>query len=140
MRDSGCFRYHPGMSDMNDSSRFLIKAEECAAGAESEFANRRFQNCANRAYHACYQAAVAALIRAGIRPTGARWGHNTVQAQFAGELIHRRKLYPSDLRDTFERLFLLRQAADYAPGLVSEFQAARSLRRARLFLEAVRSR
>jgi uncharacterized protein (UPF0332 family) len=117
---------------------YLVKAEESLLGAESEFANRRYQNCANRAYYACYQAGVAALLQAGIRPSGSRWGHDTVQAQFVGELINRRKRYPSDLRDSFERLYLLRQTADYAVGLISEIQAARAIRRARAFVTTVR--
>lgn len=131
-------RYQPIMSDPNSGMIFILKVEESITGAESEFANRRYQNCANRAYYACYQAAVSALMGAGIRPSGSRWGHDTVQAQFVGELINRRKLYPADLRDIFERLFLLRQTADYSVNVVSEIQAARSLRRARTFDAAVR--
>jgi uncharacterized protein (UPF0332 family) len=79
---------------------FLAKAQESLAGAESEFTNGRYNNCANRCYYACFQAAVAALSRAGIRPSGqgAEWGHAFVQARFAGELINRRKVYPSSLR------------------------------------------
>ncbi|MBX3069006.1 MAG: HEPN domain-containing protein [Thermomicrobiales bacterium] len=126
------------MSERGDSELYLLKAEECLSGAESEFANRRYQNCANRAYYACYQASVAGLLRAGIRPSGSRWGHDTVQALFVGELINRRKQYPSNLRDTFERLFLLRQTGDYAADFVSEIQAARALRRARDFVSTVR--
>ena len=125
------------MSERVNSALFLVKAEESLSGAESEYANRRYQNCANRAYYACYQAGVAALLQAGIRPSGSRWGHDTVQAQFVGELINRRKRYPSELRDTFERLYLLRQTADYAASLVSEIQAARAVRRARAFVTAV---
>ena len=127
------------MSDPTNSAIYLLKAEESIDGAESEFANRRYQNCANRAYYACYQAAVAALLQAGIQPSSSRWGHDTVQAQFVGELINRRKQYPAGLRDTFERLFQLRQTADYTVTLVSEIQAARSLRRARMFVAAVRA-
>ena len=89
------------------------------------------------AYYSCYQAAVAALLHANIRPAGSRWGHDTVQAQFVGELINRRKQYPSSVRDTFARLFLLRQIADYAADVVSEIQAARSLRRSREFIKSV---
>jgi len=125
------------MSERVNSALYLVKAEESLSGAESEYANRRYQNCANRAYYACYQAGVAALLQAGIRPSGSRWGHDTVQAQFVGELINRRKRYPSELRDTFERLYLLRQTADYAASLVSEIQAARAVRRARAFVTAV---
>jgi hypothetical protein len=60
-----------------------------------------------------FQAAVAALIRAGIRPPSgtAQWGHDFVQARFFGDLINRRHLYPAELRDTFDRLYLLRPAA-----------------------------
>src|SRR4051794_40670101 len=102
------------MSTLTDALAFPAKAEECLAGAESEFANRRFQNCANRAYYACFQAAVAALLQAGIRPLGPRWGHDTVQALFVGELINRRKLYSGEMRDTFERLISIRLTADYS--------------------------
>jgi uncharacterized protein (UPF0332 family) len=61
-----------------NSAIYLVKAEESLLGAESEFAIRRYQNCANREYYACYQAGVAALLQAGIRPSGSRWGHDTV--------------------------------------------------------------
>jgi uncharacterized protein (UPF0332 family) len=121
-----------------NSPIYIVKAEESLLGAESEFAIRRYQNCANREYYACYQAGVAALLQAGIRPSGSRWGHDTVQAQFVGELINHRKRYPSDLRDSFERLYLLRQTVDYAVGLISEIQAARAIRRARAFVTTVR--
>jgi uncharacterized protein (UPF0332 family) len=133
-----CARYDLVMSEQNGSVIYIVKAEESLSGAESEYANRRFQNCANRAYYVCYQAAVAGLLNAGIRPSGSRWGHDTVQAQFVGELINRRKRYPAELRDTFERLFLIRQTADYAADFVSEIQAAGSVRRARTFVAAVR--
>lgn len=127
------------MSEPRGGRIYLVKAEESLSGAESEYANRRYQNCANRAYHACHQAAVAALLWADVHPSGPRWGHDTVQAQFVGELINRRKWHPADLRDAFERLFLLRQTADYGADLVSEIQAARSIRRARAFVVAVKN-
>jgi uncharacterized protein (UPF0332 family) len=116
---------------------YLLKAEESLATAVSEYANRRHNSCANRCYYACFQAAIAALIQAGIRPSGQRWDHDYVQAQFAGVLIGRRHRYPSDLRATLDRLFALRQVADYKEEFVSEIQAARAVRRAREFVEAV---
>lgn len=122
-----------------DSQTYLFKAEESLAGAESEFGDGRFNNCANRSYYACFQAAVAALVGAGIGPSRAgRFDHDAVQAQFIGELINRRKRYPADLRDTFERLLRLRQIADYRTDLVTRTQAERSLGRARTFVDAVR--
>src|SRR5713101_9744452 len=105
------------MNDDNDATLYLAKADESLAGAESELANGRYNNCANRCYYACFQAAIAALIRASIRPLGDQdqWSHGFVEAQFAGELVNRRKLYPAELRDVLTRLIELRQVADYRP-------------------------
>ena len=49
---------------------YLAKAKASLAGAQSELEQRRFDNVANRAYYACFQAAVAGLIWAGLRPAG----------------------------------------------------------------------
>lgn len=123
--------------DLNEV--FLAKASESLEGAESEYANGRYNNCANRAYYACFQAAVYALSRAGIRPPRL-WGHDYVQAQFNGELINRRKVFPPDLRDTLERTYTLRAAADYEAEPISQTQGSRALRRARSFLSTIQSR
>ncbi len=118
------------------------KAEESLAGAVSEYANGRYNNCANRCYYSCFQAAVSALQEAGITPTGSRaaWGHDQLQATFARELIQRRKVYPASLRDALPRVYLIREAADYKRELVSETQAGRALQRSRTFLQAIRGR
>ncbi len=121
----------------------LTKAAESLLGAESEFAAGRYDNVANRCYYACFQAAVAALEAAGIRPAGGRkaqWSHSAVQAQFSGLLINRRKQYPSSLRSVLSDLFILRQLADYARESVSEAAARQSLRQSRDFLAAVRGK
>ena len=72
---------------------FLLKAERSLAGAASEHINERYDNTANRCYYAAFQAAIAALLRGGVRPTDPHtgWGHDYVQAQFAEQLIRRRK-------------------------------------------------
>ncbi len=118
---------------------YLEKAVESLAGAESEYVNRRYNNCANRCYYACFHAAVHALLAAGIQPPRSRatWSHEQVQATFAGELIHRRKVYAAELRDVLPRTYLLRQSADYQREMVSTLQAERSLRRTQRFLTAV---
>lgn len=77
------------------TSAFLEKARESLAGAESEYVNERYNNCANRCYYACFQAAIHALQQARIRPGGGQWGHDFVQGQFIGLLINRRKGYPA---------------------------------------------
>ncbi len=118
---------------------FLEKAQASLAGAESEAANARYDNCANRLYYACFQAAVAALLRAGIRSPNLQghWSHSFVPGQFVGQLINRRKLYPAALRDTLPRTYQLRQTADYTDDLVTQAEASRALRRARELVSAV---
>jgi len=118
---------------------YLAKAVESLAGAESELANRRFNNCANRCYYACFQAAVAALLSAGIQvhSSSGRLRHDTIQAQFAGQLINRRRRYPSTLRRILGENMVLRQTADYERSTISEIQAYRAVRRSREFVEAV---
>jgi uncharacterized protein (UPF0332 family) len=120
-------------------SAFLDRARESLAGAESEFVNGRYNNSANRSYYAVFQAAIYALLAAGIRPLGAvdHWGHDYVQAQFVGQLINRRKRYPADLRNTLEQNYRLRESADYRRDPVSEVRAARAAQRAELFVTAV---
>lgn len=121
---------------------YLRKAEESLEGAESEFANGRYSNCANRCYYACFQAAIHALIvetEALLTTSNRPWSHSYVQAQFAGELINRRKRYPAGLRRTLVENLALRERADYAVRPASETQALRALRRSRAFVTAVRS-
>ena len=118
---------------------FLAKARESLSGAESEFVNSRFNNCANRCYYACLQAARAALEREGVKPDTPRlaFGHGFIQAHFVGELIGRKKRYPTSLRETLARTLMLRQMADYETELVSQTLAERALRRAEQFVAAV---
>jgi uncharacterized protein (UPF0332 family) len=87
---------------------YLAKAEESLAGAESEFANGRYDNCANRCYYACFQAAIYALMREGIEPRGGQWGHDFVQAEFNGRLVNRRKLFLSTFRTVLASNYALR--------------------------------
>jgi len=118
---------------------YLTKAKESLAGAESEFINSRFNNCANRAYYAVFQAAIHALLKAGVRPPGAvdHWGHDFVQARFVGDLINKRKRYPADLRTVLEQNYRLRAAGDYGRDLITDVRAARAVRRGEAFVEAV---
>ena len=83
-----------------DAEISLAKAAESLLTAESEFDHGRYNSCANRCYYACFQAAIAAMLREGIRPPGSsgHWGHEFVHAQFVGVLINRRKRYGPELR------------------------------------------
>jgi uncharacterized protein (UPF0332 family) len=125
---------------IEESDIFLDKAEESFAGAESEFINDRFNNCANRCYYAVYQAAIYALTKAGLVSAqgGQEWPHEFVRSQFIGQLVNRRKVYPASLRNTLEDNRALRQAADYKRENVTEVRAARAIRRTEAFLQAIR--
>lgn len=120
----------------------MDKAEQCLQSAESEYANRRYDSAANRAYYACFQAAIAALMDAGKRSTVEKgtWSHSLVQAMFAQELVHRRKVYPAELASVLSDISMVRQQADYTPTLTSEIRAKRALDKARWFVTAVRAR
>jgi uncharacterized protein len=118
---------------------FLSKAQECLAGADSEYASERYNNCANRCYYACFHAAVCALLKAGVVARDGQWGHAFVHQAFVGQLVNRRKLYPPELRDVLLRTLELRHVADYRHEQVSGTQAGRALRRSRALLEAVSS-
>jgi uncharacterized protein (UPF0332 family) len=120
---------------------YLEKAEENLDAADSEFANRRYNSCASRCYYACFQAAIYALSQAGIQPPGrsGQWGHDFVQAQFNGQLINRRKLYPANLRSVLAETYSLRETADYQRDLVTEVRARRALSKTTDFVAAIRS-
>lgn len=125
---------------MIDATEHLLdKAIECLAGADAEFANKRFNNCANRCYYATLQAAIVALNRAGIVATRRdEWSHAAVPARFDGDLIHRRKAYSPDLRNVLQRNYRLRALADYDTHSVSEVETRRALRRTHEFVSAIR--
>ena len=118
---------------------YLVKATESLQTAESEFVNGRYNSCANRCYYACFQAAVAALLREGIRPRG-QWSHEFVQGQFVGVLINQRHLYERELRRVLADNQSLRDKADYRAELVTATQAGRALRRSRTFITTLRQR
>jgi hypothetical protein len=85
------------------------------------------------------QAAIAAILREGIRPRG-QWSHAFVQAQLVGVLINQRKRYDPELRRVLADNQSLRDLADYRAELVTATQAGRALRRSRLFVAAVQQR
>lgn len=119
---------------------FLARALESLAGAESEFATGRYHKVANRAYFACFHAAIFALQHTGVRPQGGIWRHGFVQAQFDGLLVNRRTMYPTELRGVLTRNADLRRLADYRQEPIGRTEAERALRRTRTFVTAVRAR
>ena len=123
----------------HDITIYSAKATESLLTAESEYVNGRYNSCANRCYYSCFQAAIVALLREGIRPRG-QWSHEFVHAQFVGVLINQRKRYDSDLRRVLADNQILRDQADYRAELVTPTQAGRALRRSRMLVTAVQQR
>lgn len=123
----------------HDITIYSAKATESLLTAESEFVNGRYNSCANRCYYSCFQAAIVALLREGIRPRG-QWSHEFVHAQFVGVLINQRKRYDSDLRRVLADNQILRDQADYRAELVTPTQAGRALRRSRMLVTAIQQR
>jgi uncharacterized protein (UPF0332 family) len=118
---------------------FLDKARESLEGARQAHAGGRSNNCANRSYYACLQAAIYALLIAQVKPQGdgTVWNHGFVQGQFNGLLINRRHRYSPDLRPVLSANYELRVDADYTSDAVSEIAAVRALRRAQRFVAAI---
>jgi len=96
---------------------FLNKAKENLTAAQVCFDNGLFNACANRAYYAALQAAVAALVHRGICRD--KIDHGQVQADFSGELIKRRKIYPAKLKSYLPDMQLVRNQADYTAKQIS---------------------
>lgn len=120
---------------------FLAKAQESLEGAEHELALGRFNNSANRAYYACFQGGIAAMVHARVFQSSGddSWSHSFVAAQFDGMLINRRKLYGADLWNVIGRNHLVRLRADYEEDPVSQTEASRAVRRAQILLAAIQA-
>ena len=66
-----------------DVDVYLAKAEQCLAGAQLAVDHGHYNNAANRAYYAAFQAATAALAAAGvIPPTPRYWSHDFVLREY----------------------------------------------------------
>lgn len=69
------------------SSIFLIKAKRNIQVAQLLFDNQFYDESANRAYYAAFQAALTALSTLGMEVEG--MSHDAVQASFNNEFIHK---------------------------------------------------
>jgi uncharacterized protein (UPF0332 family) len=114
---------------------FLTKAKENLRAAEVLIEHQLYNAAVNRAYYAAFHAAIAALADQGIT-TGQR-GHATIQANFATELIQRRKRYPRHFRAYLMDLQAVRDDADYKVQSVASRVARRQLSKAKEFVEAI---
>ena len=110
-----------------EGDAFLQKAAESVASAEDDHSKGRYNSCAGSTYYAAFQAAVAALMREGIRPRGGEWTHAFVRSQFSGRLVYRRKLYDREFRSLLMQAFDRRVVADYTTTAVKRQDVDRLL-------------
>jgi len=111
-----------------EKEAYLAKATECLKVAHWCFEEGCPNSCVNRCYFAMFQAAVAALIDAGVRPSKNIWRHDWVQAEFSRQLIKRSKIYPSVLRTYLQDALTHRNGADYSSLPISQRDAAVELK------------
>jgi uncharacterized protein (UPF0332 family) len=118
---------------------YLTKVVARLTSARIDVAAARDNSCANRAYSACVQAAIAALLAAGIHPASPRgkWRHACVQSPLNGLWIIRRKRSPSALRRVLRDTMAVRENADYTPASGSAQVASRVLQAAQAFVRAI---
>ncbi len=120
---------------MEQQNEFLTKAKENLRAAQICFDNGLYNACANRFYYAALQAAFAALCDKGIRRD--KIDHGQVQADFSGELIRKRKVYPAKLKSYLSDMQFVRNKADYTEVSISKQRAGKWLSRAKEMLESI---
>ncbi|MCP4113745.1 MAG: HEPN domain-containing protein [Desulfobacteraceae bacterium] len=114
---------------------FLNKAKENLKIAQLSFEHDCYNACANRAYFASFQAAVAALADKGIR--NERNEHAWVQSEFNFQLIKRRKIYSGKLKSYLLNMQDSRNIADYSGDSISKKLARKQLSRATEMIYAI---
>lgn len=111
---------------------FYDKAKRGIDDAEMLFDAERYEAAANRAYYACFHAAIALLARFGIEHK--ENPHAWVQAQFSAEIINRRKIFPREISPYLQDIRRVRHSADYSEDALSRKTAAQQLKQAKHFV------
>jgi len=120
---------------MNLKTEFIVKAEENLKAAKLLFENNLYNASANRSYYAAFHAAITALSKEGFETE--RISHEAAQSFFAGELIKRKKKYPSSLKSYLTKFKDVRHNADYKSIQISKKIASRQLSKAEEFVRIV---
>jgi uncharacterized protein (UPF0332 family) len=125
---------------VDEMADFWEKAEEALKVAEWAYQNGYYNEAVSRSYFAALKAALALLASLSLKPKNTvRIGY-WVQANFANECIHRRKLMPRESAKVLSDLRDLRSRAEYTEEMMNEWLARQSLKLAREFLAAVERR
>jgi uncharacterized protein (UPF0332 family) len=116
------------------------KACQALSVAELAYENGFYDEAVCRSYFAVLKAALALLASLGLQPKDTvRIGY-WVQANFANECIHRRKLMPAESANIMSDLRDMRSRAEYTDEMMTERKARQAIKLAREFLAAVERR
>ena len=116
------------------------KAQQALQVAELAYPSGCYDEAVSRSYFAALKAALALMASLGLRPKETSRIGYWVQAHFANECIHRRKLMPAESARILADLRFLRGRAEYTAELMTERTARQALKMAREFLSAVERR
>jgi len=114
---------------------FFTKSKENLKIAQLSFDNECYNACANRAYYASFQAAIAALAVHGI--SSEKNEHSWVQSEFNFSLIKRKKIYPGRIKTYLLDMQETRNKADYSEKDVGKKAAYRQISRAVEFVNLI---
>ncbi len=121
-------------------TNFWRKAKEALIVADLAYQSGCYNEAICRSYFAVLKAALALMASLGLQPKDTiRIGY-WVQAHFANECIHRRKLMPLESARWLADLRDLRARAEYTEEMMTERKAKQALKIARDFLSAVERR
>jgi len=116
------------------------KACQALSIAELAYEKGFYDEAVCRSYFAALKAALALLASLGLQPKNTvRIGY-WVQANFANECIHRRKLMPAESARWLAELRNLRVQAEYTDEMMTERKARQAIKLAKEFLAAVERR
>ncbi len=107
---------------------FFNKAKANLKVAQICFENGFYDACANRAYYAALQSAIAALADKGVKKPKA--DHKQIQADFSEKLVKRQKIYPARLKSYLMDMQGVRNQADYTDEGISRNLASQQISKA----------
>ncbi len=113
----------------------MDKAKENLNIAQLSFEMECYNACANRAYFAAFQAAVAALSAQGIQ--SGKNDHAWVQSEFNLQLIKRKKIYSAKFKGYLLDMQQARNKADYSEKNVGKKASREQLSRAAEMIYAI---
>jgi len=117
---------------------FFAKAERNMASAKALFDLGLYDDAMNRVYFAVFHAAISILRQYGVKNDNNP--HEWVQAQFAAELIRKRKVFSSDFASVLPDLQRDRHDADYGEDFISKTKVERHIRKATVFCTTIQEK